>query len=202
MFLLNLISFINTFDHNYLNKDTNENRFNPTFTYFHLTSKESNINNNKIAIIDFRYILKRSNAMVILGNKFIMFEKKINEKIKLKQSLLKKKEKLILDDKKNLTSVEYKNKIKLFKEEVFQTQVVYKKERTLLNKSFQKIQKKIKNLLAQIIKDVSNKKNINVVLLKENVFLFNDPTIDLTSEVLNLFDQKTKSMKITITMND
>ena len=72
----------------------------------------------------------------------------------------------------------------------------------MLNKSFQKIQKKIKDLLAQVIKDVSKKKNINVVFLKENVFLFNDTSIDFTNEILTLFNEKTKSMSITITLND
>ena len=38
---------------------------------------------------------------------------------------------------------------------------------------------------------------INV--LKENVFLFNNLSIDLTSEVLDLFNKKTKSLKIIIT---
>ena len=90
----------------------------------------------------------------------------------------------------------------MFKEEVFQTQKKYKEERLLLNKSFQKIQKKIKDLLAQVIKDVSKKKNINVVFLKENVFLFNDTSIDFTNEILTLFNEKTKSMSITITLND
>ena len=69
----------------------------------------------------------------------------------------------------------------------------------MLNKSFQKIQKDIKDLLAQIIKNVSIKKNINIVLLKENVFLFNDTNSDFTLEVLELFNDKTKSMKIIIT---
>ena len=68
----------------------------------------------------------------------------------------------------------------------------------MLNKSFQKIQKNIKDLLAQIIKDVSINKKINVVLLKENVFLFNNQSIDFTNEVLELFNTKTKSMKIII----
>ena len=67
-----------------------------------------------------------------------------------------------------------------------------------MNKSFQKNKKEIKDLLAQIIKDVSINKNINVVLLKENVFLFNNQNIDFTNEVLELFNNKTKSMKIII----
>ena len=158
----------------------------------------SSVDNNKIGIIDFRYILKSSNAMKLLGNKFLTLEKEINEKIKKKQIFLKQKEESLKKTKSELTELEYKKKVKLFKKEVFQIQKIYKDERTILNKSFQKIQKDLKDLLAQIIKDVSINKNINIVLLKENVFLFNNPNIDFTNEVLELFNNKTKNMKIII----
>ena len=161
-----------------------------------LISNKSEI--DKIGIVDFRYILKKSNAMKTLGNKFLLFERKINEKFKQKQIDLKKKEKIIREDKKRLTEPVFKKKMKLLKKDVFKVQKKYKNQRSILNKSFQKIQKKIKDLLAQVIKDVSIEKNIKVVFLKENIFLFNDPSIDLTSEVLDLFNKKTKSLKITI----
>ena len=77
---------------------------------------------NKIGIIDFRFILKKSNAMKILGKKFLLLEKNINQKIKQKQNYLKKKEEDIKKNKVNLSEIEYKKKIKLFKEEVFQIQ--------------------------------------------------------------------------------
>ena len=161
-----------------------------------LISNKSEV--DKIGVVDFRYILKKSNAMKTLGNKFLLFERKINEKFKQKQIDLKKKEKIIREDKERLTEPVFKKKMKLLKKDVFKVQKKYKNERSILNKSFQKIQKKIKDLLAQVIKDVSIEKNINVVFLKENIFLFNDPSIDLTSEVLDLFNKKTKSLKITI----
>ena len=170
------------------------------FSKIHKNIKISNnFENNKIGIIDFRFILKRSNAMKVLGNKFLSLEKEINEKIKLKQIYLKNKEEIIEKSKDKLSELEYKSKIKSFKEEVFKIQKIYKDERSILNKSFQKIQKKIKDLLAQVVKDVSIKKNINVIFLKENIFLFNNPSIDLTTEVLDLFNKKTKSLKIIIT---
>ena len=158
----------------------------------------NNIEMNKIGIIDFRYILKSSNAMKLLGNKFLTLEKEINEKIKQKQIFLKQKEESLKKTKTELTESEYKKRVKLFKIEVFKIQKKYNDERAVLNKSFQKIQKNIKDLLAQIIKDVSMNKKINVVLLKENVFLFNNPNIDFTNEVLELFNNKTKSIKIII----
>ena len=158
----------------------------------------NNIETTKIGIVDFRNILKKSNAMKVLTNKFLSLEKKINQKIKQKQAFLKSKEQKIIQNKNKLSSVDYKEKIRLFKAEVFQVQKKYNDERSKLNKSFQKIQKDIKDLLAQIIKEVSISKNINIVLLKENVFLFNNQNIDFTNEVLQLFNNKTKSMKIII----
>ena len=180
---------------NYINDHRHKKNFSNVQNILKISN---NIENNKIGIVDFRYILKSSNAMKILGNKFLTLEKEINEKIKQKQILLKEKEESLKKLKNNLSESEYKKRVKLFKKEVFKIQKKYKDERDVLNKSFQRIQKNFKDLLAQIIKDVSINKNINVVLLKENVFLFNNQSIDFTNEVLELFNNKTKSMKIII----
>ena len=199
MLLFNILSFINLIDVKNIEKNVLFNQINPSQQSHYLIN--TLVDANKIGIVDFRYILKKSNAIKILGNKFLMFEKKINQKVKIKQSELKLKEKKILNDKENISDVMFQSQLKSLKEEVFQTQKKYKEERLLLNKSFQKIQKKVKDLLALVIKDVSVKKGINVVFLKENVFLYNDTNIDFTNEVLNLFNEKTKSMSITITLN-
>ena len=200
MFFFDLLVFSKLIDNRYL-EFIHFSKFYKINIFVNKKIKISNDNfdNNKIGIIDFRFILKRSNAMKLLGNKFLSLEKKINEKIKQKQIYLKKKEDKLSKDKNNLSEIEYKKRINLFKEEVFIIQKKHKEERTLLNKSFQKIQKDLKDLLAQIIKEVSTNKNINIVLLKENVFLFNNQNIDFTNEVLELFNNKTKSMKIIIT---
>ncbi len=195
MFFFDFLVFSTLLDKQYT-KYINKNKYKNTV--LNIQNISNNVENNRIGIVDFRYILKSSNAMKLLGNKFLTLEKEINEKIKQKQNLLKEKEEFLKKNKNNLTETEYKKRVKLFKKEVFKIQKKYKDERAVLNKSFQKIQKDIKDLLAQIIKDVSINKNINVVLLKENVFLFNNQNIDFTNEVLELFNNKTKSMKIII----
>lgn len=162
-----------------------------------LTSQ--NIENEKIGIVDFRFILKKSNAMKILGEKFISLENEMNKKIKSKQSYLKNKELKIIKQKKKLSTLEYKNKIDLFKNEVLNIQKQFKEERLILNNSFQNIQNDLKDMLAKVIKNVSMDKKINVVLLKENVFLYNKASLDITNEVLKIFNERTKSLKIVIT---
>ena len=166
---------------------------NPKFFYI---SQE--IEPEKIGIVDFRFILKKSNAMKILGEKFILIESEMNKKIKTKQSYLKNKEFKIKRQKKDLSSLEYKNKIELFKKEVLNIQKQFKQERSILNNSFQSIQNDLKDMLAKVIKNVSISKRINVVLLKENVFLYNEASLDITNEVLQIFNEKTKSLKIVI----
>ena len=202
MLFLNIAYFINIIENNQIVNTDIINIINNSESSFYPIPISNTVNIDKIGIVDFRYILKKSNAIRVLGDKFIFYEKKINEKIKLKQKELKIEEKKILSRKNKLTDADYKNKLNLFKSEVFEVQKKYKEDRLILNNSFQTLQKKLKDLLAQVIKDVSKKREINVVFLKENVFLFNDPSIDLTNEVLDLFNKKTKSMSITITLND
>jgi len=202
MLFLNIVYFINIIENNEIVNTDIINIIKNSEGNFYPIPISNTVSVDKIGIVDFRYILKKSNAIKILGDKFIHFEKKINENIKLKQKELKIEEKKILSRKNKLTDADYKNKLKLFKSEVFEVQKKYKKDRLILNNSFQTLQKKLKDLLAQVIKDVSKKREINVVFLKENVFLFNDPSIDITNEVLDLFNKKTKSMSITITLND
>ena len=202
MLFLNIVYFINIIENNEIVNTDIINIINNSESNFYPIPISNTVSVDKIGIVDFRYILKKSNAIKVLGDKFILFEKKINKKIKLKQKELKIEEKKILSKRNKLTDADYKNKLKLFKSEVFEVQKKYKKDRLILNNSFQTLQKKLKDLLAQVIKDVSKKREINVVFLKENVFLFNDPSIDLTNEVLDLFNKKTKSMSITITLND
>ena len=157
-----------------------------------------NVEKSNIGIIDFRKILRDSNAMKNLGKIFVEAEKKINYELNLKQIELKKKERLIINNKNKFTKSVYQSKLKLFKEDVFKVQNYDKKQRAGLNKSFQIIQKQLKDLLAKIIKDISTKKNISIVILKENVFIFNDKSIDFSSEALDLFNKKTKDISIEI----
>ena len=172
---------------------------NNNFDINHIILTSKTIEIEKIGIVDFRFILKKSNAMKILGDKFISLENEMNKKIKKKQAYFKNKELNIIKQKKDLSTLEYKNKIDLFKSEVLKTQKQFKEDRLILNKSFQNIQNDLKDMLAKVIKNVSINKKINVVLLKENVFLYNNTSLDITDEVLQIFNERTKSLKIVIT---
>ena len=151
---------------------------------------------NKIGIVDFRMILRNSDAMKNLSKEFISSEKILNKKLSIKKKLLKEKEKKVLALKNKIPVEDYNNKFKEFKEYVFIVQKTDNENRLILNKLFQSIQKKIKDLLAKVIKEISIKKKINIVILKENIFIFNDDSIDITLEVLKVFNKSIHNISI------
>jgi Skp family chaperone for outer membrane proteins len=198
--LLDFLMFSNfiydPLNYNFINSQ--KNYFKNSFQIY--LASQNDVNGN-IAIVDFRYILKKSKAMKILGDKFILLENQMNNKIKNKQKYLKNKE-LIIKNENKINSLEYKKKLALFKKEVLSIQKKFKQDRAILNNSFQNIQNDLKDRLAKIIKDFSIKNQIHIVFLKENVFLYNKPSLDITNEILKIFNEKTKSLKIIISSNE
>ena len=166
-------------------------------------SKRMNINNNinlinnpKIGIVDFRNILKESLTMKKLGKEFLKLERELNNKIKKKEEILRNKELKLRSSKNKISNEKYVKEKNDLKKEITNLQKFAFSEKKELNISFQLIQKKLRDVLASIIKNISKEKNIDYVFLKENFFLINNFDLDLTNEALKKFDEETANLKI------
>jgi len=173
------------------------------FIIFQDVAKSMNISNNiklidspKIGIVDFRNILKESLTMKKLGKEFLKLERELNNKIKKKEEILRNKELKLSSSKNKISNEKYVKEKNNLKKEITNLQKLAFSEKKELNISFQLIQKKLSDVLATIIKNISNDKNIDYVLLKENFFLINNFDLDLTKEALKKFDKKTSNLKI------
>ena len=169
----------------------------------HNITKRNNIINNlnlinysKIGIVDFRNILKESLTMKKLGEEFLKFERNLNDKIKKQEEILRNKEIKLSSNKNKISDKLYNIEKKKLKKEITNLQKFAFAEKKELNLSFQLIQKKLRDILASVIKKISNEKNIDLVVLKENIFLINNFDLDLTNEALKKFDEKTSNLKI------
>ena len=154
------------------------------------------INNPKIGIVDFRNILKESMTMKKLGKEFLQFERRLNEKIKKQEKILRDKELKLSSNKTKISKKLYNKEKNNLKKEITNLQKFAFAEKKELNLSFQLIQKKLRDILASIIKTISKEKKIDFVVLKENIFLINNFDLDLTNEALKKFDKKTSNLKI------
>ena len=154
------------------------------------------INDSKIGIVDFRNILKESLTMKKLGKEFLKLERELNNKIKKKEEILRNKELKLRSSKNKISNERYVKEKNNLKKEITNLQKLAFSEKKELNISFQLIQKKLRDVLATIIKNISKDKNIDYVFLKENFFLINNFDLDLTNEALKKFDKKTSNLKI------
>ena len=154
------------------------------------------INNPKIGIVDFRNILKESVTMKKIGKDFLKFEKRLNDKIKKQEKILRNKELKLSSNKTKISNLQFNKEKNDLNKEITNLQKFAFSERKELNLSFQLIQKKLRDILASIIKNISKEKNIDFVVLKENIFLINNFDLDLTTEALKKFDEKTSNLKI------
>ena len=153
-------------------------------------------NNSKIGVVDFRNILKESHTMKKLGKEFLKFEKQLNDKIKKEEQILRNKELKLSSNKNKISEKQFNKEKNELKMEITNLQKFAFAEKKDLNLSFQLIQKKLRDVLASIIKKISKDKNIDFVVLKENIFLINNFDLDLTNEALKEFDKKTSNLKI------
>ena len=163
---------------------------------FYASKNLSLISNSKIGIVDFRNILKESLTMKKLGKEFLNFEKRLNDKIKKQEKILRDKELKLKSNKKNISDRRFNIEKNNLKKEITNLQKFAFSEKKDLNLSFQLIKKKLRDVLASVIKNISKNKNIDFVVLKENIFLINNFDLDLTTEALKEFDKKTSNLKL------
>ena len=141
---------------------TNITLSNASITFIN-SSKKLNISNNlylinysKIGIVDFRNILKESLTMKKLGKEFLKLERELNNKIKKKEEILRNKELKLRSSKNKISNEKYVKEKNILKKEITNLQKLAFSEKKELNISFQLIQKKLRDVLATIIKNISS----------------------------------------------
>ena len=145
--------------------------------------------------LDFKYILNKSEA----GKKAQVFLKnKLNNGIKSlkdKEKQLQEEEKKIIQQKKLISPEDYKKQVTSLRAKVSSLQ----KERSTLLDSVSKQRLKARNeilkALNPIIADYMKEKKIRMVVDKKSLLLA-DENLNITKDILNLLNQKLKTIKL------
>ena len=146
---------------------------------------------DKIVFIDLEQIVNNTN----IGKKTLGELNKINldnnEKLKIKENLIKEKE-ISLNNTKNIISkTELQNKINLLKNEIS----IYNKQKNEKTNDFIKLKnKKLDELFKQInplVSEYMNKNSITLIVDKKNVYL-GKMDYDITDDIVELVNTKLK----------
>ena len=150
---------------------------------------------NKIAYIDLDLILSQSIPSKNLFEQLkIKEEKELNE-LKKKEKMIKEKKNKILNTKNILAKDEYNQKVITFQNQVKDYQDLKKTIIQSLKKKRNDEVLRFLQLVNPLIEDVMNKKSIEILIEKKNVFIAKS-NYDITAEIINNINKNIKEFKI------
>ena len=149
--------------------------------------------NENIRFIDINYIINNSeagkNLNMIIENK----SKKITTELNDLGKIIQNKKDKIISQKNILKKDEYDKLVKNYDEEVKKYNNIRKKKNDDFNKFRINSQKKIIETLNPIITAFLKKESIQILLQKEQI-IFGDGKLDITKEILKIFNDKHKKI--------
>ena len=150
---------------------------------------------NNITYIDMQKLVNKSIAGISINKKINELKELKTAKIEKAESILKKKDADLLNQKNIITSEAYNEKIVLLKKEINE----FKKMRNLELKDFEnkKMQytNKLLNSINPILQKYVQSKNISILLQKKNIILGANE-FDITSDILKILNNEIKEISI------
>ena len=169
------------------------NFFFKSLIFFFILSGFSHSNEN-IRFIDVNFIVNNSKVGKSLAITIESKNKKINAELKeLKKKLDEKKQK-ILSQKNVLKKEEFNELVKKYENEAKDFNQIRKKKMNNFNKFQINSQKKILEILNPLIIDYLENQSIQILLQKDKI-IFGDDNLDITKEILDIFNKKHNNIK-------
>lgn len=160
------------------------------FFFFFLNFKISNAQNN-IAFIDIDLLLKNSNLGKSLLERFEKINKENNNKLKIKESELKKIEEEIKIKKNIISREELEKEINILKEEI---DIFNQSKKNLISDYEKKRNKEISEFFIKInpiIQNYMSENSIDILLERKNVFIGKNDS-DITEIIIKSINNNLK----------
>ena len=154
----------------------------------------SNANEN-IKFIDINYIVNNSEAGKNLKNTIEKKSKKITSELNDMGKKIENKKSKIVSQKNILKNEEYEKLVRDYDEEVKKYNNIRKKRNEDFNKFRINSQKKIIELLNPIITTYLKEGSVQILLQKEQM-VFGDKKLDITEQILKIFNNKHKKINL------
>ncbi len=147
------------------------------------------------AFVDIDIIMNKSTAGISITNQLNKIKNKEIEKFKKSENEFKIKEEKIISQKNVLSDEEFKKKILVLRNEIknyndLRNKIVKDSNQKLFN-----ARAALLNKLTPILTNYSTEKNIDIILPKKNILL-GRTELDITNEILEIFNKKVKIIKI------
>ena len=152
-------------------------------------------NEKKIVFIDINRIFINSNAGKDLNTFLKQKKKDLDDQVNISVNEINNKKDKLATQKNVLDTIEYSKKIKELEEEIKKMNTSISKKNDELIKLQKNIEAKFSQNLNSIIEEYSIENSIDIIFKKQDILMAKNE-MDITKEVLNLFNKKINKIDI------
>ena len=155
----------------------------------------------KIGVVDINSVMGQSTAMIKIRAVIDEENQKFQKTIEAEQIELRAAEEDLNNKRSVLDEEEFNRRLKAFENRVIVLQQKVQRQRQGFDVALEEANDQIRQLLLKIISEIATEEGYALVMLKQNVVLF-ETEIDMSPEALSRLNERTKDMKITFSNKD
>ena len=154
----------------------------------------------RIGLIDLDGVLRASKGTArvreLLDNQRLLFQQEFSER----EAVLQKRERELTLQRELLSEDAFAEKLSQFEADVATIQKEIQYRREAIDIAFQDSQSNLRRIALEIVTEVAGEKRLDLVLIKGSVLIFR-PTLNISDEVLQRLDERTKNARLEVTID-
>ena len=150
---------------------------------------------NKISFIDIDFIYNSSTAGKKINKKIQSDLKKINDEFSSYKKAVNDEKKTLITQKNILSQEEFQKKSISLEKKVKEYNITISNKRKILNEYSNKAKISFYKQLTKVAQDYALTNSIEIIIKKKDI-LIGKKTLDITQDVLNLFNENIKNIEI------
>ena len=154
----------------------------------------------RIGLIDLEGVLRASKGTAkvreLLDKQRLLFQQEFSER----EAALQHTERELTSQRELLSKDIFAEKLSQFEADVAKIQKEIQYRREAIDVAFQDAQSKLRRIALEIVKEVAGEKRLDLVLVKNSALIFR-PTLNISNEVLQRLDERTKNARLEVTID-
>ena len=154
----------------------------------------------RIGLIDLEGVLRASKGTAkvreLLDKQRLLFQQEFSER----EAGLQQRERELTSQRELLSEDAFAEKLAQFEADVATIQKEIQYRREAIDLAFQEAQSKLRRIALEIVTEVAGERRLDLVLIKDSVLIFR-PTLNISDEVLQRLDERTKNARLEVTVD-
>ena len=154
----------------------------------------------RIGLIDLEGVIRASKGTAkvreLLDNQRLLFQQEFSER----EAALQERERELTSQRELLSEDAFAEKLSQFEADVATIQKEIQYRREAIDVAFQDAQSNLRRIALEIVTEVAGERRLDLVLVKDSVLIFR-PTLNISDEVLQRLDERTKNARLEVTID-